>query len=83
MGSLYDRRSMQFYYPNFQNDMRRILGLIFYHDTTFFIAPNGTSFDETKAKAFCEEKGICLPLLVLIPNHYPKKLTSTNKCFIP
>jgi G:T/U-mismatch repair DNA glycosylase len=53
-----NRRSMHFYYPNFQNDMRRILGLIFYHDTTFFIAPNGKSFDETKAKAFCEEKGI-------------------------
>jgi G:T/U-mismatch repair DNA glycosylase len=49
---------MQFYYPNFQNDMRRILGLVFYHDATFFIAPDRKSFDATKAKSFCEEKGI-------------------------
>lgn len=38
--------------------MRRILGLIFYHDTSFFITPNTKSFDEKKAKSFCEEKGI-------------------------
>jgi G:T/U-mismatch repair DNA glycosylase len=49
---------MDFYYPNFQNDMRRILGLIFHHDKNFFIAPNGKQFDEEKAKKFCEENSI-------------------------
>ena len=39
------RWSMDFYYPNIQNDMWRILGLIFYGS-------------EEKAKAFCREKGI-------------------------
>jgi G:T/U-mismatch repair DNA glycosylase len=46
---------MEFYYPNFQNDMRRMLGLIFHHDKSFFIAPNGKQFDAEKAKKFCEE----------------------------
>jgi G:T/U-mismatch repair DNA glycosylase len=52
------RWSMNFYYPNFQNDMRRILGRIFYHNKNYFITPNGKAFDEEKAKKFCIEKTI-------------------------
>lgn len=55
-----ERWSMNFYYPNFQNDMWRILGLIFYSDKDYFVAASGKAFDETKAKVFCQEKGIGL-----------------------
>lgn len=51
------RWSMNFYYPNFQNDMWRILGLIFYRDKDYFLDTPRT-FSEVKAKAFCLEKGI-------------------------
>lgn len=48
---------MNFYYPNIQNDMWRILGLIFYSDKDYFLASR-KAFSEEKAKAFCREKGI-------------------------
>lgn len=51
------RWSMNFYYPNIQNDMWRILGLIFYTDKAYFLETPKT-FSEEKAKAFCREKGI-------------------------
>lgn len=51
------RWSMNFYYPNIQNDMWRILGLLFYADKDFFLeAPR--KFSEDKCKAFCREKGL-------------------------
>lgn len=51
------RWSMNFYYPNIQNDMWRILGLIFFGNKDYFLrAPK--AFSEEKAKAFCLEKGI-------------------------
>jgi G:T/U-mismatch repair DNA glycosylase len=55
-----ERWSMNFYYPNFQNDMWRILGLAFYSDKDYFVAASGKAFDEEKAKLFCDEKGIGL-----------------------
>lgn len=51
------RWSMNFYYPNIQNDMWRILGLIFYNDKFHFL-DHPKAFSETKAKAFCLEKGL-------------------------
>ena len=51
------RWSMNFYYPNIQNDMWRILGLIFYGDKDYFLETK-KAFSEEKAKAFCREKGI-------------------------
>ena len=49
------RWSMNFYYPNIQNDMWRILGLLFYADKDFFLeVPR--KFSEEKCKAFCREK---------------------------
>ncbi len=53
------RWSMNFYYPNIQNDMWRILGTLFYQDKEYFLK-NKKAFSETKAKAFCHEKGIGL-----------------------
>lgn len=51
------RWSMEFYYPNFQNDMWRILGIIFYSDKDYFLDTPRT-FSQAKAAAFCREKGI-------------------------
>lgn len=51
------RWSMNFYYPNIQNDMWRILGWLFYADKTYFLS-SPKAFSEEKAKAFCREKGI-------------------------
>lgn len=53
------RWSMDFYYPNIQNDMWRILGLVFYGDKDAFLLSK-KAFSEAKAKAFCREKGIGL-----------------------
>jgi G:T/U-mismatch repair DNA glycosylase len=55
-----ERWSMNFYYPNFQNDMWRILGLVFYSDKEYFVAAAGKAFDEEKVRQFCLEKGIAL-----------------------
>ena len=49
---------MDFYYPNFQNDMWRILGLIFYGDKSYFVIPSKKAFDAEKAKKCCLKKGI-------------------------
>lgn len=51
------RWSMNFYYPNIQNDMWRILGLLFYDDKDYFLQSK-KAFSEEKAKQFCQEKGI-------------------------
>lgn len=51
------RWSMNFYYPNIQNDMWRILGLIFYGTKDYFLE-TPRKFSEEKAKAFCLEKGL-------------------------
>jgi G:T/U-mismatch repair DNA glycosylase len=49
---------MNFFYPNFQNDMWRIMGLIFYDDPLHFVI--GKKFDEEKVRKFCHEKGIAI-----------------------
>lgn len=54
-----ERWSMDFYYPNIQNDMWRILGLLFYADKDHFLE-TPRRFDPAKAKAFCREKGLGL-----------------------
>ncbi len=60
------RWSIDFYYPNFINDMWRITGLLFFEDKDFFIKtpllPNGAKaiFDKEKIISFCENKGIAM-----------------------
>lgn len=51
------RWSMNFYYPNIQNDMWRILGVIFYDNKDYFLETK-KAFSLEKAQSFCEEKGI-------------------------
>lgn len=53
------RWSMDFFYPNIQNDMWRVLGLIFYGDKAHFLL-DPKRFSEERAKAFCRERGIGL-----------------------
>lgn len=48
---------MDFYYPNIQNDMWRVFGIIFYANKDYFLK-TPRQFDIDKAKAFCLEKGI-------------------------
>ena len=55
-----ERWSMEFYYPNFQNDMWRIVGHLFFGDREHFFASSRRAFDAGKIKAFCTEKGIAL-----------------------
>jgi len=52
------RWSMDFYYPNIQNDMWRILGFLFYQDKEHFIIPGRKAFDKNRAEAFCQTYGI-------------------------
>lgn len=54
------RWSMDFYYPNLQNDMWRIMGLIFHQDRDHFLAPDRRAFDEERVRAFCTDRGIAL-----------------------
>ena len=52
------RWSMDFFYPNFQNDFWRIQGLIHYADAGHFIAEGRRCFDCAGIKAFCRESGL-------------------------
>lgn len=54
------RWSMDFYYPNFINDMWRICGLVFHGDKGCFVAEDGRSFDRKRVVEFCTAKGIAL-----------------------
>ncbi|MDO5058962.1 MAG: uracil-DNA glycosylase family protein [Neisseria sp.] len=54
------RWKMDFYYPNFQNDMWRIFGLVFFDDKDYFVAQSGKSFKENLLRGFLAEKGIAI-----------------------
>ena len=53
-----EKRAMEFHYPNFQNDMWRVYGLIFFNDKDHFRKGNEKAFDPEKIKAFLDQKGI-------------------------
>ena len=62
------RWSMEFFYPNRQNDFWRILGLVFFNDRDHFLLPEADSrdekgvryFDEGKIRRFLTERRIAL-----------------------
>ena len=54
------RWKMDFYYPNFQNDMWRIFGLVFFADKDYFVAAGGKAFKEGLIRDFLHEKGIAI-----------------------
>ena len=64
-----ERWCMDFFYPNPQNDMWRIIGQVFFGDKTFFEGQRDDVrctkgekkvFDREKIVAFCEAKGIAI-----------------------
>lgn len=54
------RWSMDFFYPNLQNDMWRIIGLIFFQDKEHFLNPEKKVFDKDRIIEFLNDKGIAL-----------------------
>ena len=54
------RWSMDFFYPNLQNDMWRIFGVIFFDDKEHFMAAGKKAFDRERIIAFLNGKGIAL-----------------------
>lgn len=54
------RWSMDFFYPNLQNDMWRIFGLIFFNDKEHFLLPHKKAFHKERLTDFLTQKGIAL-----------------------
>lgn len=55
-----ERWKMDFYYPNFQNDMWRIFGLVFFENKDYFLTGDKKSFCEQRIRNFLTGKGIAL-----------------------
>ena len=56
----HERWSMEFFYPNWINDMWRIFGHIFFDDRNHFVVPGCKRFDRDKCAAFASDKGIAM-----------------------
>ena len=54
------RWSMDFFYPNLQNDMWRIFGILFFNDKDHFLLPGKKAFNKDYLVEFLKEKGIAL-----------------------
>ena len=54
------RWSMDFFYPNLQNDMWRIFGFLFFNDKDHFLLPGKKAFNKDYLVEFLKEKGIAL-----------------------
>ena len=54
------RWSMNFFYPNLQNDMWRIIGMIFFADKHIFVDNAKKCFREAEIKQFAQDTGIAL-----------------------
>ena len=54
------RWKMDFYYPNLQNDMWRIFGLIYHGDRKHFLAADGKGFREIALREFLAKHGIAI-----------------------
>ncbi len=55
-----NRWSMDFFYPNFQNDMWRIVGLLFFGEKNHFVDLPSKAFREAEIRAFLTQTGIAL-----------------------
>ena len=51
---------MPFFYPNFQNDMWRLMGIIFFHDKEHFIVKGEKRFDQQRIETFLRERGFAM-----------------------
>lgn len=54
------RWSMEFYYPNLQNDMWRIFGLVFFGNKEHFLEPDLKRFSQGRLESFLSERGIAV-----------------------
>ncbi|KGQ48382.1 DNA glycosylase [Gallibacterium anatis 10672-6] len=54
------RWKMNFYYPNFQNDMWRIYGTVFFNNKDYFLNSDKTAFNQEKIERFLRAKGIAV-----------------------
>ena len=54
------RWSMPFYYPNWNNDFWRVMGLLFYEDKDHFAVPGQKRFDQARIEDFCRAQGLAL-----------------------
>lgn len=54
------RWAMNFYYPNWNNDMWRIMGLVFFNNKDYFVDTGHKTFRQPDIAAFLEEKGIAI-----------------------
>lgn len=54
------RWCIPWYYPNYQNDMWRIFGLLFFHDKLHFVDVENKRYREAELKAFLREKGVAI-----------------------
>lgn len=54
------RWCMEWYYPNFMNDMWRIMGLCFFNDKNHFIVPEKNTYKLDELKTFLAAKGIAI-----------------------
>jgi G:T/U-mismatch repair DNA glycosylase len=55
-----ERWSMEFFYPNWINDMWRVMGVIFFGNRRHFEALNEKHFDAERVATFCRQLGIAL-----------------------
>ena len=54
------RWSMDFYYPNLNNDMWRIMGLLFFNNKDYFLNETRKAFCRERIISFLNDKGIAL-----------------------
>ena len=54
------RWSIDFYYPNLQNDMWRIFGIVFFSNKNHFVDTDEKRFKKDEITSFLNEKGIAL-----------------------
>ena len=55
-----ERWSMDFFYPNWINDMWRVMGLLFFDDRRHFEIAGEKRFDAERIADFCRQQGIAL-----------------------
>ena len=55
-----ERWKMNFYYPNYQNDMWRIFGYLFFNDKNYFLDLENKNFKQQQIHDFLIEKGIAI-----------------------
>ena len=55
-----ERWKMDFYYPNFQNDMWRIFGWVFFDNRDYFVETGSKAFKEDLLRAFLWKQGVAI-----------------------